>query len=360
MLKIEVIADLHFGRTGNEEKFYESLKNNFIKHCNSVKPDLIIIAGDSFDSRQGIGSPANIYFNKFIGDCINTEATIIIIEGTESHDRHQINGLLHYSSDKFFIVNTVTKLHVCGLKLLIIPEEYVNNDKYYKEYFDDVYDFVFFHGTFTHVGFNSYTSDEIVRYSYNFDWKMFKKNVKHFVMGGHIHTHNIYKNIIYSGSYGRLNFGEEEDKGWVEVKVDGDNSKWKFHKNPDAMLFTTILASDLPNEVEPLLNMLRGYQENNDFLRIKLDIDDDGKRNTIEGFVKTHNNCCVLRMKSKVLSEKQREITEDLKEKQEKLNEKMKGFENMNLIQVTQKIAKDDYNMEFSQEEINNILNTKV
>ena len=119
---IEAIADLHFGRTGNEEKFYESLKNNFIKHCDKVHPDLIVILGDSFDSRQGIGSPANIYYGKFIDDCISTGATIIVIEGTESHDRHQINGLLHYSSDKFFIVNTVTKLNICGLKLLLLPE----------------------------------------------------------------------------------------------------------------------------------------------------------------------------------------------------------------------------------------------
>ena len=134
---IETIADLHFGRTGNEEKFYESLKNHFIKRCNEVHPDLIVILGDSFDSRQGIGSPANIYYGKFIDDCISTGATIIVIEGTESHDRHQINGLLHYSSDKFFIVNTVTKLNVCGLKLLLLPEEYVINDDYYKDYFND-------------------------------------------------------------------------------------------------------------------------------------------------------------------------------------------------------------------------------
>ena len=247
---IEAIADLHFGRTGNEEKFYESLKNNFIKHCNKVHPDLIVILGDSFDSRQGIGSPANIYYEKFIDDCIAMGATIIVIEGTESHDRHQINGLLHYSSDKFFIVNTVTKLNVCGLKLLLLPEEYVITDDYYKDYFNDDYDFVFFHGMFTHVGINGYVSDEIVRHVYNFDWKMFKDNVKHFVIGGHIHTHSCYKNIIYCGSYGRLNFGEEEDKGWIEIEVKGDKSKWVFMKNPDAMSFTTILASKLPNEID--------------------------------------------------------------------------------------------------------------
>ena len=65
-------------------------------------------------------------------------------------------------------------------------------------------------------------------------------------------------------------------------------------------------------------------------------------------------------MKSKRVLEKQEEITADIKEQQEQLHNKMKGFENMNFIQITQKIAKDDYHMEFSQEEINNILNTKV
>ena len=72
----------------------------------------------------------------------------------------------------------------------------------------------------------------------------------------------------------------------VEVEVKGNKSKWTFIKNPDAMSFTTILASKLPNDIESLLNMLRGYQESNDFLRIRLDTDDDNKRNTIEGFVK--------------------------------------------------------------------------
>src|SRR5574344_2168863 len=139
---IENIADLHFGRTGNEEKMYDELKNTFIKHCNEVQPDIIFLNGDCYDSRQLIDSPANIYFNKFIDDCIATGAIIVISEGTESHDRHQINALSHYASNKFIIINTVTKLNLLGLKFLIIPEEYVKDDSYYKDYFNDKYDFL--------------------------------------------------------------------------------------------------------------------------------------------------------------------------------------------------------------------------
>lgn len=358
---IENIADLHFGKTGKEEEMYLSLKNNFIKHCNEVNPDLIIINGDSYDSRQLINSPANIYFNKFINDCINTGATIIIFEGTESHDRHQINALSHYTSDKFFIINTVTKLNVCGLKFLIIPEEYVKDTSYYDEYFNDSYDFVQFHGMFSHIGYSNkgVVSDEIVRHQFILDAKMFAKNVKHLVIGGHIHTHSVYKNVIYCGSYSRLNFGEEESKGWIEVEVKGDKCKWKFIKNPDAPSFTTILASKLPQDTENLLLQLRGFQESNDFLRITLDVEDDNIINNIIGFVKTHENCCIKRVKSK---EKQVEavISDDIKEKQQKLNEQMKGFTGLSFIEITQKIAHDEYHTDMTHEEINEVLNTKV
>ena len=361
---IENIADLHFGKTDKDEEMYLSLKNHFIKRCNEIHPDIIIINGDSYDNRQLINSPANIYFNKFINDCINTGAVIIIFEGTEFHDRHQINALSHYLSDKFFIINTVTKLNVLGLKFLIIPEEYVKDDSYYKEYLEDFYDFVQFHGMFSHVGFASKIaqSDEIVRHQFMFDHKMFANNVKYYVIGGHIHTHSIYKNIIYCGSYSRLNFGEEEDKGWIEIDVDPkkEKCKWTFMKNPDAPLYTSILASKLPKDTEEMLVKLREYQETNNYLRVIMDISDDSIINNIKGFIKTHNNCFSINERKKKTKELEEEISDDIIEKQSKLSERMKTFTGLSFIEITQKMARDDYNTEFTHEEINQVLNTKI
>lgn len=358
---IENIADLHFGKIPNEEEMYNALKNNFIKRCIDKKADMIIINGDSYDSRQLINSKANIYFYKFIDDCIATGATIIILEGTESHDRYQINSLAHYASDKFFIVNTARKLITNGLKFLILPEEYVKDEHYYDELMKDKYDFVQFHGTFGHTGYGS-KSDEVVRKPFIWDYKMFEDKVKYFVIGGHIHIHSEYHNVIYCSSFSRLNFGEEEPKGWVEVIIDEKKgkAKWEFIENKDAPLFTTILASKLPDDTDNLLNQLRGYQENNDYLRITLDTDDDSKVNTIKGFVKNHDNCCVKVNKAKVDKETKEEVTESIQEKQDLLLEKMSDYKGLSFIEITQKIASKDYHQDFTQEEINSVLNTQL
>lgn len=356
---IENIADLHFGKIPNEEEMYNSLKKNFIQRCIDKHADIIIINGDSYDSRQLINSAANIYFCKFIDDCIATGATVIVIEGTESHDRYQINSLLHYVSDKFFICNTVTKLNINGLKFLIIPEEYVRDKEYYNDYLNDKYDFVQFHGTFAHTGFGS-NNDEVVRKPFIWDWKMFKDIVKYYVIGGHIHTHSEFHNVIYCSSYSRLNFGEEEPKGWVEVELNGKKCEWRFIENKDAPLFTSVLASKLPDDTENLLNQLRGYQESNDYLRIIIDIDDDSKINTIKGFVHNHNNCCIKNNKNKTDEKHKEQIAEDIEEQQRVLTDKMNKYKGLSFIEITQKIAENEYHQTFSQEEINNILNTQI
>ena len=356
---IQNIADIHFGKTGKEKELYESLKKHFIQRCIDTETDIIFINGDSYDSRQLINSDANIYFNKFIDDCVSTGAIVVILNGTESHDRYQINALAYRSSDRFFIVNTVTELTLCGLKFLLLPEEYVRSQTYYDEYLSKKYDFVQFHGMFSHIGFGTKGNVENVRHPYVFNWKQFAKNIKYYVVGGHIHTHSVYKNIIYSGSFGRLNFGEEEDKGWVECVVENNKCFWKFLVNTDAMTFTTILASSLPKDVDSMMKMLRGYQEYNDFLRIDIDVDDSNIINNIEGFVKNHKNCVIKRGKKKGI-ELTEKISKNLQEKQDKLDTIMKEFKGMDFIQITQKIAKDEYRREFTREEIYDIINTKV
>lgn len=357
-MNILCIGDIHFGKLNNDDYVYECLRKHFIEYAKKNKVDLIVICGDSYDCRVMVDSTANINFNKFISDCISTGATIIVIEGTESHERYQINGLLHYTSDKFFIVNTVTKLNVLGLKLLILPEEYVRDQSYYKEYLDDKYDFIFGHGMSTHVGFAGKVSDEIMKSPYVWDAKKLEQICRYYIVFGHIHTHSEYHHFIYTGSFSRLNFGEMEPKGFIHIKLD-KKCTYEFIENTDAPRFTDIIESKLPNDTEALLKHLRGYQENNDFLRIIIDQSDDSKFNTIKGFVMNHKNCCTKKVIN-TSEKKLEEISENIKEKQNLLNDKMKDYNNLNFVQITQKIAKDEYHEDFSQEEINTILNYVV
>lgn len=364
---IETISDIHFGARDNSEKLYNELKNSFISHCNEIHPDLIVICGDCYDKRVLIDSDANIYLNKFIHDCIDTGATIIIFEGTDSHDRHQINSFAHYVSDKFFIINTVKEINVCGLNCLILPEEYVRDHSYYDDYINDnkKYDFVFGHGMFKHVSFNSIENKEYSRKPFTFDYLMFKDLVKYYVVFGHIHIHSEYKNkIIYNGSFSRLNFGEEEPKGWYEFDLNTKKGKceYKFIENTFAPLFRTIQSSELPEETELLLNQLRGYSESNDYLRINIDCDiSDAKYNTIYGFVKNHLNTVVKRkIKQSEEINTTKEINQSVKEKQEILNNKMKEYKGLNFYEITQKMAKENYNENIDQDYINKVLNTQI
>lgn len=355
-MNILCIADIHFGKINNEEEMYNALKKYFIGYANKVKPELIVICGDSYDTRVFTNSNANIYMNKFIDDCRSTGATIIIIEGTEAHDRHQINALSHYVSDKFFIVNTVTKLNVLGLKLLILPEEYVRNESYYEDYISDKYDFVFGHGMSSHVGFSGKTSDEIMVKPYVWNAKEMAKICKYYTVFGHIHTHSEYNKFIYTGSFSRLNFGEMEAKGFIHLKLENNKCSYEFIENKSAPKFTDVYESKMPDDVELLLNNLRGYQENNDFLRIIIDQSDDSKYNTIKGFVQTHKNCSIKRIAD--TSEKKIEkIADDIKEKQAVLHDKLSKYKNLSFMEITQKIAKDDYHVDITKEDINNVLN---
>lgn len=358
-MNILCIGDIHFGKLNNDDYVYKCLKDTFIKFAKDNKVDLIVICGDSYDCRVMVDSTANINFNKFITDCISTGATIIVLEGTESHERYQINGLLHYTSDKFFIVNTVTKLNVLGLKLLILPEEYIRDKSYYKDYLNEKYDFIFGHGMSSHVGFSGVVSDEIMKSPYVWDAKELEKICKYYTVFGHIHTHSEYHRFIYTGSFSRLNFGEMEAKGFINITLDKGECSYEFIENKDAPTFSDIIESKLPDDTDALLKHLRGYQENNDFLRIIIDQSDDNKFNTIKGFVLNHKNCCIKKVIN-TTEKKLEEISANIKEKQSLLADKMKSFNNMNFIQITQKIAKDEYHEDFSQEEINTILNYAV
>lgn len=357
-MDILCIADLHFGKLNDDERLYNELKDNFIAYAKEVKPDLIVICGDSYDSRQLISSAANIYYNKFIDDCIDIGCIIIVFEGTESHDRYQINALLHYQSDKFFVINTVTKLNLLGMKFLILPEEYVRDEHYYDEYLNDKYDFIFGHGMASHVGFAGETNDEIVKKPYIWDAKKLEKICKYYTIFGHIHIHSEYHNFIYCGSFSRLNFGEEEPKGFIHVNIDKNKkARWKHVENEDAITMKDINESDLPDDIDNLLNAMRGYQENYDYVRFVIDQDKEDKLNTIKGFVKNHETTCI---KIKFVKKTEEQITKDISEEQQLLNDKLDKYKNLSFIEITQKIAEDEYHEQFSQEEINSVINTQI
>ena len=55
-----------------------------------------------------------------------------------------------------------------------------------------------------------------------------------------------------------------------------------------------------------------------------------------------------------------KEINQSVKEKQEILNNKMKEYKGLNFYEITQKMAKENYNENIDQDYINKVLNTQI
>lgn len=355
-MRILVISDIHFGKK-DPKITYKMLDEVFIKYCEDNKPDLIIIAGDLFDKRFGLHSDVSENVNKFMGKLVkfieNNNSTLYIIHGTLSHDHYQLKTFKHYLvNPNIRIFETVEGVEFNGYKILIMPEEYVTFN-YYDEYLSKQWDFVFGHGMFDFATVIIKSDKKLKQEVLNS--KKLSHSVKYGVFFGHVHTSQNHNKVMYTGSFDRLNFGEEEDKGFVDIFVDDKNYNVKFIKNPMAQTYTTINAKDIPEDLEKSLEYMRNFKESNDYLRIVIDSEiTENKLNNIIGFERNNDNVTILK---KIIGVKKDEETKtEIDKVTLELMNKLKDFENLNFIEITKKIAKDDYGIEFTTDEILDII----
>ena len=354
MYRIAVIADIHFG-VKDSEKLYKELKDNFIEVLKEKKPDLIFIAGDLFHNKLSVNSIHNQMCNNFIHDLNDLDGIKILIEGTFLHDQFQLKSFDHYKSNDFRIFLEASVFRYKDLKFLILPEENMLNYKhYYEKLLNDNYDFIIGHGMFSHVG--SYTKHETTKTKVMWNVNQFENNVKGLVIFGHIHTRTEYKNVCYPGSFSRDSFGEDEDKGFYII--DYENGKVinkEFIINKDAPKYYSININKIPkSSLEEMLKFLREKSESNDYLRIVVDEEiSEEISNNISAFVKNSKNVSIIKKKSKQL-----QSLEDIKNEKYLENQKrLKKYEGKDIVEITKMIAKEKFNMDFTNEEINTILN---
>lgn len=286
--RILAISDIHFGATKHDEHLYQELEEVFISYINENKDsiDLIIICGDTADREVGMNEKAGRLMSKFILTINNISLEhgipFFIFKGTMSHDFNQLENFrkLELLNPNFKIFNTVTKEKLdigCEepLKLLIIPEEYVENpDEYYNEYFDEMYDFIFVHGTFDFAGYVAKlsTSEKSIKGAPTFNSKQFSEMAYGCTIAGHVHTSMNDNNVFYCGSFSRFSFGEEEDKGFFDILYnieDSEDLELTFVVNELAPTYVTIQFDDLPNDIEEKSKYIKKLKESYDYIRIK-------------------------------------------------------------------------------------------
>ena len=287
LFNVAVIADIHFGAI-RPEQLYTELKESFLNFIKDKYLDMIVIAGDFFNSIISLNSQSALKAFKFMRELVeicekNEIKYVRIIEGTLSHDNLQILNFQNYESNKkidFKVITTVREESLSnGLNILYLPEEYMEDPiSYYKDYIckpSKYYDFIFGHGMFKETSFVKDDSESMISKAPIWDSKFLSSICRGPIFFGHIHTSQIIrKHIYYTGSFSRWVYGQEEDKGFYIFTYHMETGKYltEFIVNKLARKFDTtkvFLEKALETQtVDELIKRLKLFKVDN--LRIQV------------------------------------------------------------------------------------------
>jgi hypothetical protein len=244
------------------------------------------------------------------------------------------------------------------MKLLIIPEEYYPNKSVYDPFLKvkSPYDFVFFHGLFSHAGsYAKATNNRIL-----FSWEDFKDNVYGKVIGGHVHKRISYKNIEYINSFDRWQHGEEEDKGYLYLTYDKNAKKvlsLDYIVNEDAFKYRTLHYKDLYTlKTDELVKLLDEQSKQVKSLRIKIGKDDpvtDEKLHTLLTISFNIPNLVIDKKSQMNLDEN--DISVEKQEEIEKRKGEIAKYDKLSFEEITIKFAKEKFNVTLTEESIKEV-----
>ena len=287
LYKLLVIGDIHFGYYPAEllYKEFELVINNITKDI-----DAVFISGDYFDTKLSLSSKHSLYaiktFCDILDKCEQTNTKLRMIRGTASHDPENqlinLSNIAKSSKVDFKLYLTVGEEELFpDFNVLYVPEGYMENkDEYYKEFFNKKYQCIIGHGMFEETNFVTNKTLNMKKYPV-FNSTFIEKICDGPIIFGHIHkSQKIRNRIMYTGSFTRSRYGEEEDKGFIIATYETENNStdFKFIINDKATKFDTVSILDTSEIFSLLLNeqiqfikeMISTYKK--DKLRIKINI----------------------------------------------------------------------------------------
>ena len=276
------IADIHFGVIDPRTQ-YQILQEQFLNHLLRMQTlDIVSVNGDLYDHKFMANSDAVMYASYFINQliqiCKMKNATLILINGTASHDSDQLKLFLPYlrdpSVDIRLVINEVQFQFVKGKKILCIPELYGRGKEYYQHFLYDQgpYDSCYMHGTFAGAipGKPHHDLDSDREPVFNIeDFGLCRGPI----ISGHVHVYGQYKrDFYYSGSPIRWQFGEEADKGFLILLHKPQLRQYLLHFEPitsfryDTVFLDRMLMDD-PRRIIDYIASLR--QQGIDYIKVK-------------------------------------------------------------------------------------------
>ena len=246
------ISDLHFP-VMDPKKQYDILEEQFLRKVETVPSlDLICINGDLYDHKVMTSSDATLYASMFVGRlveiCKQKNATLIILQGTISHDANQLKIYYHYMQRSDVDVRIITNLQfemVKNARVLCIPELYGVPEEIYQQYltYSGFYDLAIMHGTFKGAVYGDNVGNG----------RLFKledfNNCRGPIVSGHVHKPGCFDNhFYYCGSPYRWRFDDDHDKGFILLAQDLDSKIYYLdYQQIISDVYATITLDELIN-----------------------------------------------------------------------------------------------------------------
>lgn len=271
------ISDLHFPVMDPKTQ-YEILKDQFLdKLIIMPRLDIICVNGDLFDHKVTTSSDATLYASMFVSDLVEISkiknATLILLQGTISHDANQLKIYYHYMQRNDVDVRIITSLqfvYVKNVKILCIPELYGYPEDEYQKYlfYSGPYDFAIMHGTIKGAVFGDnvgqgrlFTINDFI-------------NCNGPIISGHVHKPGIFSDhFYYCGSPYRWRFDDDHFKGFILMIMNLDTREYYVdYEEIQSFKYKTISMKDLiSNDPKDIIQYIKDIKQKEgiDFIKIK-------------------------------------------------------------------------------------------
>lgn len=240
---------------------------------NLEEVDIVVFGGDFYERLVDASHPdmrlTQHWIRKFLLECLEHNVIVRVLEGTSSHDREQPENFVVQCPDgldlKWVKELSYEYIEALGIDVFYVPDNMgsLSPDVIWDKTLEILsangkkeVDYVFFHGAFEYqipLKFSKHSHSET-------RWQSI---VKRHLFAGHVHKPSEYGKIRVSGSFDRLNHGEEHAKGGYEFWWDPE-SDWcetKFWENKNALPYYRVLQhpddtnEDLLDKVNRLIKL---------------------------------------------------------------------------------------------------------
>jgi len=271
------ISDLHFPAM-DPLKQYTILKEQFIDKLYGIpRLDLVCVNGDLWDHKVQVNSDGSLYATMFVADlvelCKIKQATLIILQGTLSHDANQLKIYYHYMQRTDVDVRIVTSMRfemVKNARILCIPELYGVPEETYQHYLfgSDFYDLCIMHGTIAGAVYGDTVGQGRLFRITDF------LNCRGPIISGHIHkAATISDHFYYCGSPYRWRFDDDCFKGFILMSYNLTSRMYYLdYEEIISDTYKTITLDQLINN-DPVetINYIRNLKQTQgiDYIKIK-------------------------------------------------------------------------------------------